>query len=253
MSNEKDSLGDRMKGYEDTTRFHLLRRSPVIIRLDGKAFHTFTKCLKHYDDTMDKTPFSIKMHEVMIMTMSALVHSLQNAKFAYTQSDEISILLRDWDKHETEQWFDGNLQKIVSVAASTATATFNYFFNEVRVPETYSDLAQFDARAFNIPFDEVANYFVWRQQDASRNSVQMLGRHYFSHKEMHQKNNSMIQDMLMDKHKVNWNDIPTWMKRGSCAYPKPLTLDYPYPVVHDDEIPIFTADRSYIDKHLKVE
>src|SRR5271157_907164 len=253
MSDSKDSLGDRMKGYEDTTRSYLLRRMPVIIRLDGKAFHTFTRCLKNYDNTMDKTPFSIKMHTVMSFTTVALVHQIQNAQIAYTQSDEISILLRDWDKHETEQWFDGNIQKIISVSASVATATFNHFFAEdVRKPESYEDYALFDSRVFNIPKDEVTNYFIWRQQDASRNSVQMLGRHYFSHKQLHQKNNSMIQDMLMKEHNINWNNIPTWMKRGSCAYPRPAGSDQGDPVWFDDEIPIFTADRNYIEKHVTI-
>ncbi len=247
---ERDNLGDRMKRYEDVTRYHVLRRTPVIIRLDGKAFHTFTKGLKHLDPTMDKTPYSIKMHEVMTATTIALVHEIQNVQLAYTQSDEISLLLRDWDKHETEQWFDAGIQKMISVSAAIASVTFNYFFNELRIPQSYSDLAKFDARVFNLPKEEVTNYFIWRQQDASRNSVQMYGRHYFSHKQMHGKNNSQVQDMLMKEHGFNWNDAPTWSKRGSCAYPKPETMNYPYPVIWDDEIPIFTADRNYIERHL---
>ncbi len=109
---QNDSLGDRMKAYENTTRFTLLRRTPTIIRLDGRAFHTFTKCLKHYDESMKQTPFSTKMHEVMCVTMLGVMSQMQNAVFAYTQSDEISILLRDWDKHETEQWFNGGIQKM---------------------------------------------------------------------------------------------------------------------------------------------
>src|SRR3984957_9486878 len=142
---ENDSLGTRMKGYEETTRFQLLRRTPTIIRLDGRAFHTFTKCLKHYDESMKETPFSIKMHDVMSMTMLGVMSQMQNAVFGYTQSDEISILLRDWDKHETEQWFNGGIQKICSISASAASVIFNHFFtDEVRKPEAYGDLAQFD-------------------------------------------------------------------------------------------------------------
>lgn len=249
MSNTGDSLGDRMKGYEDVTRYNVLRRTPVIIRLDGRAFHTFTKCLKHLDD-LSTSPYSTKMHDVMSATTVALVHQIQNVQFAYTQSDEISLLLRDWDKHETEQWFDGGIQKMISVSAAIASVTFNHFFRDIREPESYNQLAQFDSRVFNLPKEEVTNYFIWRQQDASRNSVQMYGRHYFSQKQMHGKNNSMVQDMMMKEHGVNWNDMPTWTKRGSCAYHRPEGMDYPYPVIHDDEIPLFTADRNYVDKYL---
>lgn len=256
MSNN-DTLGDRMKGYEDTTRFRLIRRMPVIIRLDGRAFHTFTKCLKHYDESMKDTPFSIKMHDVMCFTTLGLMSQVQNAVFAYTQSDEISILLRDWDKHETEQWFDGNIQKIVSISASTASVVFNHFFDEeVRKAETYKELAQFDARVFNLPESEVTNYFIWRQQDASRNSVQMLGRFHFSQKQMHGKNNSQVQDMLMLEKGINWNDIPTWMKRGTCAVRNTAIRDendyQSPPILIDEEIPLFTQDRNYVNRHLEV-
>ena len=251
-----DNLGDRMKEYEDTTRHHLIRRMPVIIRLDGRAFHTFTKCLKHFDMSMETTPFSIKMHHVMTATALGLMSQIQNSVFCYTQSDEISILLRDWDKHETEQWFNGAIQKVVSVSASTASVIFNHFFaEEVRKPESYKDLAQFDSRVFNLPESEVVNYFIWRQQDASRNSVQMLGRFHFSQKQMHGKNNSQVQDMLMLEKGINWNDIPTWMKRGTCAIRNPIAgspTEFVPPILADEEIPIFTQDRDYIGKHLVV-
>lgn len=256
MSNNADSLGDRMKSYEDVTRHHVLRRTPVIIRLDGRAFHTFTKCLKHFDDSMETTPFSIKMHQVMTATMLGTMSQVQNAVFAYTQSDEISILLRDWDKHETEQWFNGAIQKIVSISASTASVIFNHFFEEeVRPADSYSDLAQFDARVFNLPEAEVINYFIWRQQDASRNSVQMLGRFHFSQKQMHGKNNSQVQDMLMLEKNINWNDIPTWMKRGTCALRNPVVGsadEFVPPILADEEIPIFTTDRNYVGRHLLI-
>lgn len=250
-----DNLGDRMKQYEETTRFQLLRRTPTIIRLDGRAFHTFTKCLKHYDSSMSETPFSSKMHNVMIMTMLGVMAEVQNAVFGYTQSDEISILLRDWDKHETEQWFNGGIQKICSVSASAASVIFNHFFSEdVRKPESYKDLAQFDARVFNIPEAEVVNSYIWRQQDASRNSVQMLGRFHFSQKMMHGKNNSQVQDMLMLEKGINWNDIPTWQKRGTCAYRNPLPgTEGSAPFVVDEHIPIFTTDRDYVGRHLLVQ
>lgn len=257
MSN--DSLGDRMKGYEETTRYTLMRRSPVIIRLDGRAFHTFTKGLKYVDETLEDTPFSTVMHTCMYLTTRALINGIQNAVIAYSQSDEITILLRDWDKHETEQWFDGNIQKIVSISASIASVAFSNAFsqykdmayNSLSYSQVIGDftkgfliqptLVQFDSRVFNIPEAEVVNNFIWRQQDASRNSVQMLARHYFSHKELHKKNNGEIQDMLMLQKGVNWNNIPTWQKRGFCVSREGV----------DREIPVFTQDRDYIGKFLR--
>lgn len=247
-----DSLGDRMKTYEDVSRHHVMKRTPTIIRLDGRAFHTLTKCLKHYDDTMTQTPFSIKMHEVMTLTMMGTMSQMQNAVFGYTQSDEISILLRDWDRHETQQWFDGVLQKMVSVSASTASVIFNYFFDrDVRKAELFGDLAQFDARIFNLPEAEVANYFIWRQQDASRNSVQMLGRFHFSQKQMHGLSNVQVQEMLKEKN-ADWNDIPTWMKRGTCAFPNPVRGEGVDAILADENPPVFTIDRDYVMKHLLV-
>lgn len=259
MNNKSDSLGDRMKRYEDVTRYHVLRRTPVIIRVDGRAFHTFTKCLKYYDSTLKNTPFSIVMHNVMTATAYQLVKQIQNAQFAYTQSDEISILLRDWDKHETEQWFDGGIQKMASISAAIASTTFNWAFSNIRKLRNEdiwaNELAHFDARVFNIPKEEVTNYFIWRQQDATRNSIQMLGRHYFSQKQMYGKNNSQIQDMLMTEHNINWNDIPTWMKRGSCVHRTIHVYDTKIQnnmIFSNDEIPVFTQDRDFIERHLQV-
>lgn len=254
MSNNKDSLGDRMKGYENTTRFQVLRRTPVIIRVDGRAFHTFTRCLKHHDDSLKISPFSEKMHQVMMGTAAGLTMEMQNAVFAYTQSDEISVLLRDWDRHETEQWFDGVIPKMLSISAAASSVVFNYFFDKlVRVADHYTELAQFDARVFNIPKEEVTNYFIWRQQDASRNSVQMLGRFHFSQKQMHGKNVSQVQDMLMNEKGINWNDIATWMKRGSACYRNPDRLSSVTAIVMDDNIPIFTQDRNFVEHHLEAE
>lgn len=243
---DRNTLGDRMKEYEATSQSSLLRRTPVIIRIDGRAFHTFTRCLTTLDPSVMQTPFSTTMNSCMVSTTAACVLGVQSAVLAYTQSDEISILLRDWDRHETQQWFGGNVQKMVSVSASIATAAFNFKFAGVRQPIQLTDMAQFDSRVYNIPTEEVANYFLWRQQDASRNSVQMLGRYYFSAKQMHGKNNSEVQDMLMLERGVNWNDLPTWMKRGTCIS-RERNLGG---VVLDTEIPIFSQDRNYINKHL---
>jgi len=272
---DKTTLGDRMKQYETTTQSHLLRRTPVIIRVDGRAFHTFTKWFigqpkprkglhpEPYEDrwivdpSLMQTPFSEMLHLIMTSTALSLVNHIQNATFAYTQSDEISIVLRDWDRLETQQWFGGNLQKMCSLSASIATAAFNFAHERVTGYRStwFGDLAQFDSRVYNLPESEVTNYFIWRQQDATRNSVQMLGRHYYSAKQMHGKSNSQVQDMLMLLAKsVNWNDIDVWKKRGACVYQHPQwspVLSSPRFFV-DDTPPIFTQDRNYIEKHLKV-
>lgn len=193
MSNKNDSLGDRMKeNYENRAKTFLVRRMPVIIRLDGKAFHTFTKGLKK--------PYDEIFHNTMNATMKYLCENIQGCKLGYTQSDEITLLLTDYDTLTTDAWFDYNVQKICSVSASMATMAFNKFlrnnFNAVDLDADLEyvkmlfkklDCAMFDSRCFNIPTEEVTNCFIWRQQDATRNAIQMLGQCNFSHKELHNK------------------------------------------------------------------
>ncbi len=258
----KDSLGDRMKRYEGVPKNFLLRRTPVIIRLDGKAFHTWTKHLKNVDETLKDDPFSEVMVKCMAFTTRMLVENIQNAVIGYTQSDEISILLNDWKTLQTDAWFGNNVQKMTSVSASMATAYFNQAYDS-EIGGMTSPPAMFDARVFNLPKEDVANYFVWRQQDATRNSIQMLGQQYFSHKELHKKNVSNIQDMLMADHEINWNDIDTWKKRGTCVKRMSLpsmkdgatfeTIRPASSILLDKEIPIFTQDRNYIEDLLKTE
>lgn len=263
----KDSLGDRMKRYESTTQTDLLRRTPVIIRIDGKAFHTFAKRVARKDPSYGATPFSEVMRNCMVFTTEHLVRNVQCCVLGYTQSDEISLLLRDWDELETQTWFGNNIQKITSVSASLASQAFNYYFQQksgVFLTEdsilsrfgfgeaettgiSLADYATFDSRAYNLPKEEVVNYFIWRQQDASRNSIQMLGHHLFSQKQMHGKNNSQVQDMLMLEKGVNWNDMPTWAKRGTCVE----NAKHGDGVVVNTEIPVFTQDRSYVGRFLK--
>jgi tRNA(His) 5'-end guanylyltransferase len=257
----KDSLGDRMKHYyEDRYRIYLTRRIPVIIRIDGKAFHSFTKGLNR--------PYDMVMKNSMWATAKELCENIMGCQLAYVQSDEISLLLTDYRKLTTEAWFDYNLQKICSVSASMATRVFNkwfrFFANETvlqDVPdgEKYCklcrgkiDKAEFDARAFNIPENEVCNYFIWRQQDATRNSIEMLGLCYFNHKELHGVSCNKIQDKLMLEKNVNWNDCPTFFKRGVCIR-KVVTDEGDSCWEKDMEIPIFTQDRGYIEELLKVE
>lgn len=231
---KKDDLGNRMKTYESVTKTHLIRRSPVIIRLDGKAFHTWTRGLNR--------PFDLKFHLLMVKTTKFLCENIQNAIFGYTQSDEISILMKDWSKLNTDAWFNNEIQKIISVSSSLATGFFN---NKAIKVFNHKPLAFFDSRVFNIPFAEVTNYFIWRQQDATRNSVQMLARSIFSHKQLHKKNNQIIMNMLMERN-INWDDLDIWKKRGTCIKKdESWFIDY--------EIPIFTQDRDYIERLLETE
>ncbi|MCK9596522.1 tRNA(His) guanylyltransferase Thg1 family protein [Candidatus Pacearchaeota archaeon] len=196
----KDNLGNRMKeNYENRYRMKLQRRTPVIIRLDGKAFHTLTrKCIK---------PFDEHFSESMLITAKYLCSEIQGCKCAYIQSDEISLLLTDFDTFETEAWFDYNIQKITSVSAATASIIFsNSFFDKWGI-------AVFDSRAFNIPKEEVHNYFLWRQLDWVRNSIQMLAQANFSHKELHGKNSSDMHEMLHTKN-INWTYLQPKWKNG---------------------------------------
>ncbi len=246
---DKTSIGDRMKGYEHTSRSFLQRRTPTIIRVDGKAFHTWTKRLRDVDGSLTTGPYSDLMHKTMVATATTMMQLMQNATLAYIQSDEISILLNDWKTLKTDQWYSANIQKIASVSASIAATAFNFFYDG-DAPQNIYDLAQFDARVFNLPKEEVANYFIWRQQDATRNSINMLGQFHFSHKALHGKNVSQVQDMLVLEKQTHWNQQPTWAKRGSCVIANFGSFDSSQAFVRDEVIPIFTRNRGYIEKHL---
>jgi len=201
---KKDSIGNRMKSnYENRYRLFLTRRTPVIMRLDGKAFHTLTRGL-------DK-PFDQQFSDTMNSTSQFLCSEIQGAKCAYVQSDEISILITDYDKLTTDAWFDYNIQKMTSVSAGLASAYFTaHWFND-------GQIATFDSRVFNIPIEEVCNYFIWRQLDWIRNSVQMLAQSHFPHKQLHKKNQPAMHDMLHDIG-VNWADLDTHWKNGSFVF-----------------------------------
>lgn len=202
----KDELGNRMKdNYESRSKIKLLRKTPVIIRLDGKAFHSL-KLEKPFDD---------RFKHVMVETAKYLFDNVQGCKFAYTQSDEISLLLLDDDNLNTDAWFDWNVQKLTSVSASMASVVFNnHGWNTIGVSH-----ALFDSRAFNIPDHEVLNYFRWRYMDWVRNSVSMLAQAHYSHKELHKKSQSDMHEMLHEKG-INWANLdPSW-KNGTMIYRK---------------------------------
>lgn len=260
---KKDNLGDRMKSYENISRSYLIRRLPVIIRLDGKAFHTFTRGFKR--------PFDDILMETMWETAKYLCENIQGCKVAYTQSDEISLLLTDYEKINTCAWFDNNIQKMVSISASMTTLAFNKIFrNKVHMLdhvvrhedigyfyklEEKFDLAMFDSRVFTLPKEEVVNYFIWRQQDATRNSIQMVGQASFSHKELHKKSCNDIQEMLHQEKNINWDDISTCKKRGVCIIREQYGLNNEQSTLRtrwvvSPDIPIFTQDRNYIEKYL---
>lgn len=276
-----DDLGCRMKTfYEQIPKAKLMRRCPVTIRIDGRAFHTFTRGFqKPFDEVLIKS---------MQETMKYLCENIQGCVLAYTQLDEITLILVDYKKLTSSAWFDYKVQKICSIAASMATMAFNKFFekyvDEYRFNKwdgvsKYEDGTQgyiqtllnavdkgamFDARCFNIPKEEVTNLVYWRQLDASRNSIQMVGQANFSHKELQNKSCNDIQDMLMTQKGINWNDLPTYQKRGSCCVRNKIVIESDGVVetiqlrdtsksenewVIDTEIPIFKGEgREYIDR-----
>lgn len=273
MKNNKDSLGDRMKGYENISRIYLTKRNPVIIRIDGKAFHTFTRGFRK--------PFDELFMRAMQGTAKYLCKQIAGCKLAYVQSDEISLLLTDYDTISTQPWFENNLQKLVSVAASMATLAFNKLFEEAfngfseyyqSCYEDYKDVKQltpiyaaynkaykcgatFDARAFILPKEEVCNYFIWRQQDATRNSILSVAQSVLSQKEMHGKKCDTLQDILFTQKGINWNNYTTTQKRGSCIVRTVVNkngIDR-HEWVMDDDIPIFTKDRNYIDNKVYIK
>ena len=288
-----DDLGNRMKTfYEQIPKTKLMRRTPVIIRIDGKVFHTFTRGFKR--------PFDEILIKTMQETTKYLCENIQGCVLGYTQSDEITLVLVDYQRFETSAWFDYEIQKICSISASMATMAFNKFFRnnvesfiqncatdyetqglcgegtvEYDLCKTYEKAlekgAMFDARVFNIPKEEVTNCVYWRQLDASRNSIQMVGQANFSHKELHCKTCNDIQDMLMLQKNINWNDFPTYQKRGTCVIKSDetetitednigtdgsvigTTKTIRSKWIIDKEIPIFKGKgREYIEKLIMV-
>ena len=270
-----DELGKRMKEYyEQIPKTRLMRRTPVSIRLDGKAFHTFTRGFKK--------PFDEVLIKSMQETMKYLCEHIQGCVLGYSQSDEITLILVDYKHLDSSAWFDYEVQKMCSVSASMATMAFNKFFykNVEEYSESVAALqdfdiekkylekldkatekgAIFDARVFNIPKEEVTNLIYWRQLDATRNSIQMVGQANFSHKQLQHKSCNDIQNMLLTEKDINWNNFPTTMKRGSCCI-KNRGVCKPYgntvlapglPIGEwfiDNEIPIFKDEgREYIEQ-----
>lgn len=242
------SLGDRMKNqYEDRTRYLLPRRTFTIIRVDGKAFHTYCHGLNK--------PFDYQLMDHFEEAAAYCCENMQGAVMAFCQSDEVSFLLTDFAQTTTDAWFDGDLRKIVSVSASLMTAKFN----DLR--RNYKQLAIFDSRAWTIPDrEEAKNYFIWRQNDATRNSILSVAQSLYSHKQLMNKGCAEMQEMIHNKGK-NWNDYSVREKRGRVVirqtFLNGIRIDS---MVHDSgpsdvlrhrwesvDPPIFTQDRSFLE------
>ena len=263
-----DELGRRMKeNYEKISQTKLMRRTPVAIRIDGKAFHSFTRGFKR--------PFDEILIKSMQETMKYLCENIQGCVLGYTQSDEITLILQDYKTLNTEAWFDYKVQKMCSVSASMATMAFNkYFREEVDKQDELNKLeyfessisyieyqdqmitylkaadkgAMFDSRCFNIPKEEVTNLLLWRQLDAMRNSIQMVGRANFSHRELHGKNTSQIDEMLLVRG-IDFSTYPIYQQRGSCCI-----RDEEGHWFIDNEIPIFKHEgREYVERLINCE
>lgn len=246
----QDALGDRMKGnYEDRTRISLPRRTYTLIRIDGKAFHTYTRGMQR--------PFDDGLIDDMDATAAYLCKNIMGAKFAFVQSDEISILLTDFEDIGTQSWFDSNLQKMCSVSAAQATRAFN----EARLKRNGIEAmkwAEFDSRVFQIPQKaEVENYFIWRQQDTTRNSISSVAQSLYSSKELHGKNTDEQQELIFQKG-INWNDYSPKYKRGRMivkeTYEKQPEDDKGETAIRTRwvsiEVPIFTQDRNFLSERI---
>ena len=279
-----DDLGTRMKEYESRNRYFLQKRIPVVIRLDMRAGHTYTRGFGR--------PFDDIFIAAMQNTVKYLCENIQNVKLSYQQSDEITLVLVDYDKLNTECFFEYRVDKLCSIVESMATMAFNkaiedatdLAFNkefyelglgstpsedeedvyndeleglEEKYDKYYSKVgkAMFDARCCNLPKEEVTNNLYWRQLEATRNSIQMVGQANFSHKELHGKSCNQIQDMLMEQKNVNWNDYPTYQKRGSCCIKENYETENGMRTrwIVDKDIPIFKGDgREYVDRFVYV-
>lgn len=240
-------MGDRMKDFESVTKTRLISKLPVLARLDGKAFHTFTrKMLKPYDQ---------RFHECMWAAATYLCNNVEGCQVAYVQSDEITLLLSDRGSVNTQPWFGNELQKLCSVSAAMASVSFYQTFLDIFGVLPTKDLPVFDARFWNLPDHEVSNVFLWRQRDAERNSLSMQAQALFSHKELEGKSSADRHDLLHSKG-VNWNDLPTPVKRGVCVVKEkyePAEGIVRSRWVVDKDIPIFSTPegREYIERFIR--
>lgn len=274
---DTSDLANRMKEYEKRNQYYLQKRTPVAIRVDGRNFHTFTKGFQR--------PFDKILMTTMQETAKYMCENIQGAKFAYVQSDEITIILVDYDTLETDCWFNYRTDKLCSISASMATMAFNKYFSEM-VMQLEGDVAQeyeingdtewviemekylksyrrscekgamFDSRCFNIPKEEVTNLVYWRQLDATRNSIQMVGQANFSHKKLQGKSCEEIKEMLIAEKGISWEDLYPMYQYGSCCIKVTTETDgttrSSWKV--DKNIPLFIGEgREYIESLIQCE
>lgn len=261
-----DALGMRMKeNYEKIPQTKLLRRTPVAIRIDGRNFHTWTIGFAK--------PFDTILIKAMQETTKYLCANVQGCVFGYTQSDEITLILQDYKELNTSAWFDYKVQKLCSIAASMTTMAFNKIFTKA-VRQYKADCrsslvgrsmelqieynkyiktltratekgAMFDARCFNIPKEEVCNLIYWRQLDATRNSIQMVAQSLFSHAELQGMSCNKLQDKMFTEKGINWNELPTYLKRGTAVVKsveeEGWIIDVDMPILQGEE-------REYVER-----
>ena len=241
LKSKKNPIGDRMKKYyENPCNHQLIKRTPVIIRIDGKAFHNYTK---HFTK-----PFDINLINNMVKAATHTASEMQGFKLAYVQSDEVSFLLTDYDDINSQAWFDYKINKLCSIVASV----FTYWFNKL---SQSAQPAYFDARVFNVPREEVANYFLWRAKDWERNSIQMAGQAVFSHEELQNKNNKTILKMLHEANK-NWYDLDNIYKFGTFIRSTSGHSNFKYRkdlifINYDDIKPNYVTIATLVDDFIK--
>lgn len=284
-------IENRMKEfYENVPRTRLMRRCPVALRMDGKAF-------KHFTENFKK-PYDRLFRDTMQETMLSLCQSIQGCVFGYTQSDEITLILVDYETFSQEAWLDYEIQKMVSTAASMTTMYFNKIFERKtrefvmencylidsddsfspdsdfvsgddfspvenpdeelrRYVKIYNDAvskgAMFDAQCFNVPKEEVTNLIYWRQLYAIRNSIQMAARTHLSSTEVKNKITKEMKQML-EQIGITWEDYPVDCQRGACAIREQRDGDVRPHWYVDKNIPIFKGkDRDYVNRFVFIE
>ncbi len=213
-----ESLGERMKFYEGVWGgvSQLMPLIPAVVRLDGKAFHSFTRGLAK--------PFDMGLIDLMVATTKFLVEET-NACIGYTQSDEISLILMS-ESFDSQIYFDGRIDKINSILAGKCATYFNTQIPSM-LPSKAGQMPVFDCRCFNVPNEqEAVNALIWREQDATRNSIQMAGQAQFSHNQLMNKSCNVIQEMLWQEKDINWNDYPAKCKRGTYVQRRKVTRPF---------------------------
>lgn len=277
---KSDALGTRCKRYEASSKQLLVPRTPVLARIDGRAFHTFCRGLAK--------PYDVDFHACMWAAAMAVCKDIAGCKIAYVQSDEINLLVTDYEAINQGNHFDYEVPKLCSTAAATASVVFLAEFYKrfpdraTRMLQTGRGLPTFDARFYNVPREDVANLFLWRQRDAERNSLSMQAQAHYSTSELHGQGKAAKHDLLHEKG-INWSHLPTPRKRGVCivretyevprtrpaiprtgtgaAYVAAVADDLLNPVtgtttrtrwVVDEDIPIFSTPegRAYIEQYV---